>query len=146
MRRAKLAVLQTPSWSWAYAYARPAQCLRALAVLPETACGTERGHDFETEATDTGAQIILTNLAEATLRYTAQVLDPTKFSPLFVDALGWLLASYLAGPIIKGDTGAAAGRAAYQTFMAQLGHATRSDANQRQADPWAHERSTPWSR
>lgn len=68
--------------------------------------------------------------AAAVLRYVAVVTDTTKFSALFTLALSHLLASMLAGPIIKGDEGASAGGQQMQMFQAILGKATSSDANQ----------------
>ena len=61
--------------------------------------------------------------------------DTTKFSPLFVDALAWLLASYLAGPVLKGDAGAAMSKACLQSFLLAFSNAKVSDANQRKVRP-----------
>jgi hypothetical protein len=66
----------------------------------------------------------------AVLRYTAIVKDTTAFSPLFTLALSYLLASMLAGPIIKGDAGITAAGQQLQMFQAVLGKASASDANQ----------------
>jgi hypothetical protein len=49
---------------------------------------------------------------------------------LFVDAMSWLLASYLAGAIIKGDAGRAASRATTEAFQQVLGTASMRDAAQ----------------
>jgi hypothetical protein len=75
------------------------------------------------------------------LRYTSRVTDTTKFSPLFNMSLSWLLASMLAGPVIKGDAGAAEGKRCYQMFQAHLVEATQSDAVQRQTKP---KQVVPW--
>ena len=56
-------------------------------------------------------------------------------------ALGWLLASYLAGPVLKGDAGAAAAKSAYQNFLVTFSLAKTSDANQRKVRP---EHSPAW--
>ena len=45
-------------------------------------------------------EIILTNEPDAVLLFTARVTDPARFSALFTDALVFLLASYLAGPVL----------------------------------------------
>ena len=50
--------------------------------------------------------VLYTNEPEAVLLYTVDVVDSTKFSAMFTTTLGMLMASYLAGPIIKGDAGA----------------------------------------
>lgn len=144
-RRASLALLSNQSsWNWRYAYARPSSCIKVISVLREQDCAQDRGVDYQTEANESGTQVILTNLENATVRYIAQVQDSTKFSPLFTDALAWLLASYLAGPVIKGDVGREAGRACYATFMQQMSAAKVSDSNQQSGDPRRDERQTEW--
>lgn len=69
------------------------------------------------------------------LRYTARVTDTTKFSPLFVQALAHHLASMLAGPILKGDMGAAESKRQAQMMQAYLSKAVESDSNQRKISP-----------
>jgi hypothetical protein len=119
-----------PATSWHYAYAMPAGVAKLISVLaPEAADNT--GAAFEVENLPDGTPVIYSNTENAVLRYVARVTDPTRFSSLFTDALGWLLASYLAGPIIKGDAGAATGQACFKTFLGQLTNATGSDARQR---------------
>lgn len=162
--RALLAELVNPFPQWQHAYARPTDCLKVLAVLPSDARSDlaesfPRDHfyygavpdlltvytpqDFTTE-TDaaTGNQIILTNQPNAMVRYTRSVTDTSKFSPLFRDALGWYLAGYLAGPVLKGDTGINVGRAMKAEALAMLSAAALSSANQQgrqqaQAFPWS---------
>ena len=57
--------------------------------------------------------------------------DTTKFSQLFVMTLSWQLASMLAGPIIKGDQGAAEAKRCQQMMAVYLGQARQHSANQR---------------
>lgn len=152
-RRVQLAEL-TNTWpQWDHAYAKPADCLRVLAVIPPDVTddyttvvgttanglpmqgGTKVPQDYAVEINDDLAEVILTDQEDAVLRYVAQTTDTTKFSPLFTMALSHHLASMLAGPVLKGDVGAA--EAKRQTALAQgwLSKAAESDANQRQADP-----------
>lgn len=77
-----------------------------------------------------GTEIILTNQESALLRYTMSVTNTTLFSPLFTLALGRLLASMLAGPILKGDAGAAEATRQYKIFQVIEAQAEASDANQ----------------
>jgi hypothetical protein len=74
---------------------------------------------------------VLTNVPDAVLRYTTQVTDTTKFSPLFTVALSHMLASMLAGPILKGDKGAAEAKNQLALAKTFEGMAEASDANQR---------------
>lgn len=134
-RRAALAQLVDDAFNWTYAYAPPSGALKLISVLPATASPDDEGQPFDTENQADGTPMILTDLESATLRYTARVTDTTKFSPLFVDALARLLASYLAGPILKGDVGKAEAKAQYAAFRAVLSQAEVSDANQRHGTP-----------
>lgn len=134
-RRVTLAELDVESWNWAHAYAQPAGALRLLAVLPADAAPDAEGHEFDTENKEDGTGLILTNLEDATLRFTARVTDTTKFPPLVVDALARLLASYLAGPVLKGDVGKAEAKAQFAAFRTVLSQAMVSDANQRMVKP-----------
>lgn len=134
-RRVLLAQLTTDTWNWSFAYAEPTGVLKLLAVLPASASGDAESQEYEAETDGNGTPIILTNQEGASLRYVAHVTDTTGFSPLFVDALAWLLASYLAGPVLKGDAGAAMAKACLQSFMLALSNAKVSDANQRKVRP-----------
>lgn len=134
-RRVQLAQLSAESWNWSFAYAEPNDSLKLLAVLPASADSDADTQEYETETDSSGNPIILTNQEAASLRYVANVTDTTVFSPLFVDSLAWLLASYLAGPVIKGDTGAAMSRTCLQSFMIAFSNAKVSDANQRKVRP-----------
>jgi hypothetical protein len=162
--RALLAELVNPFTQWQHAYARPSDCLKVLAILPSDSTGDLANsypqdclypsvtapmltiyspQDFTTE-TDaaTGNQIILTNQMSALARYTRSVTDTSKFSPLFRDTLGWYMASYLAGPVLKGETGINVGQAMLKIAMGLMGNAAVSSANQGsrqqvQAYPWS---------
>lgn len=132
-RRAKLARLDAECGEWAYAYAVPAQTIRILSVQPP-GCSYQP-QQYVTEATADGHPVILTNQPNATVRYIGAVSNSDLFPPLFVDALAWLLAAYLAGPVIKGDAGAAMAKICTQTFLATLSTARVSDANQQKVQP-----------
>jgi hypothetical protein len=155
--RVALAAIDNPSTTWRFAYAYPAQLVNLISVLPQDALDDysanfgEQDHEWDSPQPDfadpaanlympqpysveqdgKGNQIILTNVCGAVLRYTMAVDDPTKFSPLFVMALSYLLASMLAGPIIKGEEGATMSNAMLTKFQAFQGQAKASDANQR---------------
>lgn len=133
-RRVALSSLSIDLHNWAYAYAEPTGCLRVLKVIASTDESSAVGWPFETETDEDGRSLIRTNMADAEAVCTFRVTDPAKFSPLFVDALGWLLASYLAGPIIKGEEGRAESRRMLQEFRLVMAQATGSDANQRKLD------------
>lgn len=135
LRRAVLAPLDVATWNWSFAYALPNNSLRIVSILPSSAPASIQSEPFEILSADNGALMALTHLENATAYYTARVTDPSKFSPLFIDALAWLLASSLAGPAIKGDAGAAMARSCYQSFLLVLSQARVSDANQQRLTP-----------
>ena len=151
-RRVTLALLSTTWTEWQFAYAVPADAINLMAVMPPDATsdysvginymfsqtglpmvagGVYQPQPFSWETQADGSQVIYTNQENAVLRYTAQITDTTQFSPLFVISLSYLLASYLAGPVIKGEIGAAEAKRCLGLFQATFGKATTSDANQR---------------
>lgn len=158
-RRAVLASYPQ-NWSqWSFAYQVPANALTVFAVLAPDASDdyTEsfaeadptnpsifpQGYNplpgaalyapqpFSMETLDNGQPVIYTNVEHAIARYAVRITDTTLFPPLFVQALSWFLASMLAGPIIKGDTGAAMGERCLQAFAKFEQMAESSDASQR---------------
>lgn len=134
-RRIALADLGSDWPQWAYAYAKPNDALKCLAVLDPEADDDLDPKPYLLEAQDDGSGLIYTNQENAVLRYTTRVTDTTRFSPLFVETLSWLLASKLGGPVLKGETGAAASRAAYKMFNTLIGQASVSDSNQQHKRP-----------
>ena len=134
-RRARLAQLAVESWSWAFAYGKPANALKILAVLPYGANSDADGQDFEIECSDEGTALILSNTEDASARYIALVTDTSTFSPLFTMALSFQLASMLAGPILKGDVGAAESKRCLGVAQGFLARAAVEDANQRKVTP-----------
>lgn len=152
---------QTSAGTWLYAYAVPSDVANYIAVIPIDAvddyeqtypsvgmnpypiypAGTlpvPGGSSFVPQPfaieTVSGQEIVLTNVENAVLRYSAVVTDTTLFSALFTTALSYLLASMLAGPIIKGDAGMAVGMQMMQAFSGWFGKAVASDANQRKVN------------
>lgn len=151
-KRVQLAQLGTGWPEWDYSYAQPADALNIIAVLPPDASddysmglnsanvplaagGSYVPKAFSCEINSDGADVIYSDQEDAVLRYTALVTDTTKFSPLFVMALSWHLASMLAGPIIKGDQGAAEAKRCTAMMQVYLSKATESDAGQRRINP-----------
>lgn len=151
-KRVQLAQLGTGWPEWDYSYAQPSDALNIIAVLPPDASddysmglnyanvplaagGSYVPKEFSCEIDANGADVIYTDQQDAVLRYTALVTDTTKFSPLFVMSLSWHLASMLAGPILKGDAGAAESKRCTAMMQAYLAKATESDAGQRRINP-----------
>ena len=134
-RRVLLAQLATETWNWEFAYAEPAGVIKLLAVLPPSAASDAETKEYEAETDGNGMPIILTNQENASLRYIAHVTDTTGFSPLFAMALSWHVASMLAGPVLKGDAGAAESKRCVAVMRGYLAEAAVSDSSQRLIKP-----------
>lgn len=100
----------------------------------------QRKFIVETSAA-TDKELILTNEPDAIGICAYRVTDTNKFSPLFVDTLAWLLASYIAGPIYKGETGVKMSQLMLGKAMQMLSFATIRDADQSYEDV---QPATPW--
>lgn len=128
------AIYDNPQPGWLYAYARPNDCLKVLKVVrgqfsDEWWLTDGEPYTVETDLVS-GAPIILTNIADATIVYQRRITDTDMFPPTFVSALAWLLASYLAGPIIKGAAGRSAGETCYKAWIGEKMQAAGLDSNQ----------------
>lgn len=167
---ASIAVPAEASGMWAFAYIAPADALTiqrlydpsqssdltqtipqpydtwwpgssSVPAFNTSGSGVVVPQPFSVETDTHGDQIIYCNVTGAAVAYTAQITDTTKFSPSFTVALAWLLASYLAGPIIKGTEGIKMATACLKAFAAAKATATESDSNERRIDMSS---TTPW--
>lgn len=138
LKRATLATLSTnPSATWAYAYAMPSDCLRPVRVLRVGSMMTVFNQDTmgynpnDADSADftTEGDVLYSNEPEAVLVYVRDVTDTSKFPPSFTSALSYLLASYLAGPVIKGNEGTRVGDSMRERAMALADIAATSSAN-----------------
>jgi hypothetical protein len=122
---------------WSYAYALPSTCIRPLSALypgtPERYFGgtdTDAGtFPYLVEAAEDGSLILYTNVEAAYLRYIDLITDSTKYTPAFVTCLARLLASYLAGPVLKGDSGIKMAERQMGIFAREYAVATVRNAN-----------------
>jgi hypothetical protein len=114
---------------WAYAYAKPVDCLKARWVRPEYSETDFAPSDQEEIAIpyDIDGETIYCNLSPAFLRYTSRFTDPSKFSPLFVEALSWHIAVRLAMPLTRDPKVRAD---AWQVATQMTGQAQMMDANE----------------
>ena len=159
-RRANLALLaDTSPAGWEFVYALPNNCIKPLAVLAPTdnvdaylasLIGEDvdslfsKGHpdndhqQFATEALSSGTKVIYSNIEDAILVYIHRTTDTTQYTPLMVLAFARLLAAYLAGPVIKGESGAKAGLEHMKIFaQMEFKAATTDDTQSRQQSVYA---------
>lgn len=124
-RRALALLVTNDSEVWLYAYQKPSDCLVPRAILTGDAAKFEQDSaDFLLEG-----DVIYSNQADASLLYTQPISDPTKFSAAFEDTLALMLASYLAGPILKGTEGVNAKQGLRSLAQASARGAVAGDAN-----------------
>ena len=147
-KRGNLALTTNTLDQWDYAYVAPADMMSPVAIISPT---SQNDYATRMSAGDTPGGItsnyaptivagqytpqqfavegdlIYTNQENAMLRYQAFITDPSLFSPLFVITLSWHLASMLAGPVIKGDQGAAEAKRCTQMMVNYLTSAKQSD-------------------
>lgn len=152
VKRVPLAEVDNPvADDWSYAYALPSTCLRPLSLLypgvPEQFLSTQDSdagsHPYLVEAAEDGSKVLYTNVTGAYLRYIDRITDTTKFTPLFTVALSRLLAAYLAGPVIKGETGMRVSQAQLKWFELEYGKAAAADANTGKRSSYREHRP-PW--
>lgn len=146
LRREPLTAVAMPTGvnGWQYAYAVPNQCLHLLAVqLPDAeddfiaALGTDDplrsgpgSPPFLLETADDGSPVIFSDVQGAVARFLRRVEDPSRWPPLFVEALTWRLAATVAGPLLKGETGMQQAIRCEQMALTVLTAAQAKDANQ----------------
>lgn len=88
-------VAEQPNGDWFYAYRYPSDCLYVRRVV--TALGRREviPRPFRVGVDDQG-RLLFTNEPQATIEYTARVVDPERFDPLFDSMLAWRIAANLA--------------------------------------------------
>lgn len=149
-KRQTLASVANPSQVWSFAYQLPSDCIRPVRVLTAQAANAllfelSQGHlTFEEMFDDSKSAryevedgVLLTHEPDAVLLYLRDVFDTTRYTPMFVSALGYLLASYLAGPMIRGADGARAAQN-YRQLAMSVGDAAMTSAARS-----SHERHAP---
>lgn len=89
---------EAPLLEWTYRYQYPSDCVRARYI--ENPSGPwEDVVPFKVEMADATTKTILTDMEDATLVYTFDQENTSFFTPLFVKAMSFHLASQLAMPI-----------------------------------------------
>jgi hypothetical protein len=113
-------------------FALPSDCLQLISVQPEA--GVVNGAQlipvtYVIEQVN-GQRAILANAPSIWCKYVTASTPPSLFSAEFADALAWLLASYLAGPLITGSSGSTVGGQMYQMYQQIMTLAIAADVHQ----------------
>lgn len=144
-----------PPPGWAYKYAYPIDCLAARQLSDRSGV---RNISFnvvnnwdcygltlsrqpvsfqimsEAATPTTRRRIIVTDLSQAYLFYTAKVTDPIQFSAGFCDALSWCIAKEIAAPFLGAPTGPQVAANAKQEYIASLIRAKAQTLNESTED------------
>lgn len=136
-KRVALADLGNPPAIWTYRYDYPSDALRIRAIQPPTRQSNPIVFKVEDDGTDSGL-CILTDQDEAVCEYTRNVKNTALFTPGFVQALSWYLASELA-PALTGDLNKQ--EACLTVYRNHLAAAQAVDSDEGIADP---ELQSPW--
>jgi len=172
MRRVDGEPLDSPSTNWAFAYRRPGDAIKIVAVLPadigddyptlgaqplvqretmtqflttgaSTTSGLSQAYQFQQENVREGV-ILLSNVESAVIRYVARVTDTRQFtSSQFVEALQYRLASLIVGATATGVEGRAEAKRLLEASIALTRQAGGVDIAQQQIKP---QRIAPWHR
>jgi hypothetical protein len=116
----RLAPVTNTKAQFGYAYALPSDCIRPLSIVGFGSGEVEGEYPYAFRAnwypngsfgkasfyTENG--VLYTDKDDAELTYGRYLRDTSRFNGSFVAALSYLVASYLAGPLIKGSAGASA--------------------------------------
>lgn len=143
MRRARLVELvENPSDRWPFAYNKPSDCLKPRRILTANGLVSDAifaylpGAPYSLNLNDAGGAnyqlentTIFTDEAEATLLYQVDMEDLNKVTPMFYTALSYLLAAYMAGPVVRGKAGVAAAQKYRELAFSMAAAAMTSDAN-----------------
>jgi len=126
VKRDALAEMADPPADWTYRYRYPGDCMRARNIVPR-ARDRRPPIPFEVAWDGDSGRVILTDEAQAVLRYTARMSDPAVFDPEFVYALSWHLASEAAVALTDSP---AVKQQAYAIYQAALRQAWAAVANE----------------
>lgn len=142
-----LAVVDETFPGWDYVYAYPDDCL-AMRTITDDAGGRFIQNNFWLDLTsssltavrmpftralksDGNTQVILTDLPNAWGIYTARVTTPAVWSPQFLEALAWKLAS-VAGPSLQVEADMI--QTAINAYLAFKNNAAALDMNEERPD------------
>lgn len=137
LARALLAEGGNTSTLWTYAYVLPSDCLRALRVLRAGSGLTVFNQDTAAYSSDDNdsapfqieGDTLFTHEPEAVLVYIRDVIDTAAFPPSFVSAFSYMLAAYVAGPVLKGNEGVKVSDAMRQRAMTLASVSATAAAN-----------------
>jgi hypothetical protein len=134
IKEVALLTITNTSPSWLYAYTIPTDCLSVVDVREGVYNDQLQAPNSQNYSLQGG--LLYSNTPDAWLLYSSSTPPAiAAMPPMFIEAFACLLAANLAGPIIRGDVGAAAAQTLYKTFAVALQMAIESDCTQRRVTP-----------
>jgi hypothetical protein len=131
-KRVALADLGTPPTNWLYRYALPTDCLAARYLTIEGSRNPLAKNRVAFEvAEEDNVRVLYTDQEEAELVYTKRQENPNLFSPPFISALAWLLASEIAMPL---SAAPALTDKAYKMYLNCISQAQAASLRESQGD------------
>ena len=126
---APAAIVGTVPGNWSYMFQYPTDCVRVVKIVNPLGDGEDpirfEVARYASGATDT--RVMLTDEAEPTFEYTSRITDPNEYDPIFVTAMAYRLAQYIAVPL----TGDRQVMADMKTMAdVEVGKARASDGNE----------------
>jgi hypothetical protein len=130
--RKPLTAIANPSSGWSFAYQVPTSVIRPIALLPAGSTDDTKVYPFVIEIDPVSEEKVLyTNVEDAVLRYIKRVADSSRWTPLFVIAMSWLLSHFIAGPITKKTSLV---QETYKMFLTQYQLAVTADSESQHTD------------
>ena len=121
---------------WLYTYSKPENCLELIGIYEPEAVRDEDRQPCRVETWTDGADnydVIYANVEEAVVRWLSDEESPDRNHPAFVNGVSYLLAAYIAGPIVKGKAGMDLAEALEKKALSYLMLSETHDANQNSA-------------
>lgn len=124
-------VEEDPNDEWNYSYRYPTDCLKLKKILSGTRNESPKDRVPYEISRDTQGLLILTDMADAQIKYTKRVTDPSRFPADFTLAFAHRLAAY-AAPRICGEDPFKMGDKAIRLYMFEIATAKASSLNEQQ--------------
>lgn len=144
-KSAKLALVNTDIPKWTYAYAYPNDCLairqlynREGGILYDASRKDTDYNEYDTSAISDSVKIIMCDIPNAYLDYTADVKNAEQFSSWFCEALVHYLAAHLAMPLTASESTAQAEMQLYQISIQQAMAASAIEVHHKPEYPTAY--------
>ena len=122
-------VASNPTEEWTYSYRYPSDCLKLRRIFSGLRNDTRQSRvPYKIVRDDTG-KLIYTDQISASMEYTINETDASRFDQDFVMALSFRLAAYMAPRLTSGDP-FKMGERAYKLYVYEITKAQASAANE----------------